>query len=192
MADLDHGDRAKRWRQWQRRWEHGEVMAVEGDGTAWFLPDGRKRPSRVDASELRPEDGRTTTTGRVERRFTRERPDRDDEPTVQQKRDRSPRPSYLAWIRQQPCCAPGCGVTPCDPHHWPRKQQGNANGDDLLVVPLCRFHHDRFEGKQGAELRNTLPSERGGSMSAEETHLHLLDVQRHLLARWVRMRGMAA
>lgn len=29
-------------------------------------------------------------------------------------------------------------------------------------------------------------------MTPEDTHVYLLDVQRHLLARWVRMRGMAA
>lgn len=48
---------------------------------------------------------------------------------------------YLAFIRRQVCCIPGCGRTPCEPHHltcsaqYPKARGLTAGDDD--AVPLC-------------------------------------------------------
>lgn len=51
---------------------------------------------------------------------------------------------YLAWIKTQPCAV--CG-DPSEPHHI--KGVGHMSGtglkcSDLLVIPLCHFHHSEM------------------------------------------------
>lgn len=51
--------------------------------------------------------------------------------------------AYLKWIRQLPCSV--CGDdTGCDPHHLKGLKQGKNMKSDVLVIPLCRRHHDAF------------------------------------------------
>jgi hypothetical protein len=50
---------------------------------------------------------------------------------------------YIDWIRQQPCCV--CmDDTGTDPHHLKGFKLGKNMKCDLLVIPLCREHHDAF------------------------------------------------
>lgn len=53
-------------------------------------------------------------------------------------------PTYLAWVRQRPCCF--CGQPGGDAHHviglgWGLSGMG-LTAPDSFVMPLCRHHHD--------------------------------------------------
>ncbi len=44
---------------------------------------------------------------------------------------------YMTWLREQECCAPGCGNGVFGPHH-PRIQVGGSlRGHDHTAIPLC-------------------------------------------------------
>ena len=69
--------------------------------------------------------------------------------TRQAERERDP--TYLAFIRELPCCAPS--VTECQspppqhPHHSTGAGMGMKTGD-RETMPLCWMHHRQFhEGK---------------------------------------------
>ena len=51
-------------------------------------------------------------------------------------------PTYLAYVRRQPCCAPS--QTPCggrmEAHHYPAKGRAKQ-GDDRRVTALSTAHH---------------------------------------------------
>lgn len=194
MGDLDRGDRAKRWRQWQRRWEHGEVMAVEGGGVAWFLPDQRRKPVRLPMDDLRPEDDRTTTTGTIARPYTHERPSRDDEPTVREVAERvRPRgearaarkdEGFLDYVRSHRCPFEYLGDCegPVEAHHFPPKRSGDAFGSDYESGPMCNGHH-----------RRVTKDYRIPPLSRAETEAHMLQTMIRILAKWVmRKKGRAA
>jgi hypothetical protein len=81
-------------------------------------------------------------------------------------RQRSPRrrpnlnedPDYLAWLRLQPCRAPGLPTHwgsghRCDPHHARHDEHGNSLGanikDDRRACSLDRQHHRDVEQRTG-------------------------------------------
>ena len=74
-------------------------------------------------------------------------------------------PAYLAFIRSLPCRVPGECEGPTEPHHYPAKGMGGANGDDAKTAPLCTKHHRqwhdhrRFDGLTKAESETIIYSE---------------------------------
>lgn len=80
-------------------------------------------------------------------------------------------PEYLAWVRKQPCCAPGCGsrlqvvahhatngllVPPGEP--MPPKMAGKRRGQrqkahDYFAMPLCLKHHVPGVHKRGGPFK---------------------------------------
>lgn len=54
-------------------------------------------------------------------------------------------PTYLEWIRAQPCHfgSEACGQT--QPHHFPGKGRG-GHTNDLATIPVCGVEHDRCHG----------------------------------------------
>lgn len=179
---LSRGDRAKRFRAVPRRWQHGEVVAVE-EFLAWWVPDGKRKPQRVRKSELLPEDESATTTGTIARPFTHERPiDRSKLPQQmtqaagrgQPKRTGGVSERYRRWVRSLPCA--WCGAAPpSEADHHPHRGMGGGKRDDLLVVPLCTVDH--------AHRTNT---RRLGSMTPEDTERWMERRQIELLTAWIR------
>ena len=57
--------------------------------------------------------------------------------------------AYMAWIKMQRCCVPGCKTSqPVHAHHAVHKSQ---QGSDKTCVPLCPFHHMvEYHGKLGS------------------------------------------
>ncbi|WP_151994664.1 DUF968 domain-containing protein [Buttiauxella massiliensis] len=74
------------------------------------------------------------------------------------KRIRLEKPTYLQWVKTQPC--EGCGSPADDPHHligWGQGGMG-TKAHDVLSIPLCRtchteLHNDpvKFEQKHGSQ-----------------------------------------
>lgn len=74
------------------------------------------------------------------------------------KRIRLEKPTYLQWVKTQPC--EGCGSPADDPHHligWGQGGMG-TKAHDFLSIPLCRtchteLHNDpvKFEQKHGSQ-----------------------------------------
>lgn len=84
---------------------------------------------------------RSKTTPTIVRSTTR-RPPR---APVQERRSDVLLPTYLAWVREQPCVievqdAATCASRAVQPHHWPTT---GANGRqvDTLVLPACWACH---------------------------------------------------
>ena len=55
-------------------------------------------------------------------------------------------PTYLSWLRRQPCSAPGEPHPGGDPHHATHLDNGGGvgmgmRGHDHRAIPLCRKHH---------------------------------------------------
>lgn len=51
---------------------------------------------------------------------------------------------YLAFVRLERCCAPGCSNMADHAHHFGRRHGGGGVGvkpHDSFVVPLCEMHH---------------------------------------------------
>jgi hypothetical protein len=74
-------------------------------------------------------------------------------------------PQYLAFVRLEKCCAPGCSNGADHAHHFGRRHGGGGTGvkpHDSFVVPLCTFHH-LYVHQHGA--LDTLGS--GGAPSTE-------------------------
>ena len=83
--------------------------------------------------------------------------------------------AYLEYVRRHRCCFVGCDTTPpSQPHHYPAKGMGGANGDDRLTVPLCALHH-RFFHDHGH-----LPGD-----SKEQTANYFLRLQLDLLLTYL-------
>jgi hypothetical protein len=65
----------------------------------------------------------------------------------EQRRPREYSPSYLAWIREQPCCI--CGRPNVEAAHLRASSLANGKpptglsekSDDRWALPLCRDHH---------------------------------------------------
>ncbi|MEM8385027.1 DUF968 domain-containing protein [Morganella morganii] len=53
-------------------------------------------------------------------------------------------PTYLQWVKKQPCCV--CGQQADDPHHIIGHGAGGmgTKAHDYEVIPLCRIHHDEL------------------------------------------------
>lgn len=89
--------------------------------------------------------------------FPKSRPERDE--------------AYLAFVRDNPCCA--CAAPgPSDPHHYGPRGVGQKT-DDYRTVPLCRRCHDEFHA------RHTVPA-----LNPNATRIRFLEVQVELLVRW--------
>ena len=63
-------------------------------------------------------------------------------------------PAYLAWLREQPCRAPGLPRhRATDAHHLRHQPSGASIGahvkDDRRAISLCRGHHGDIELGQG-------------------------------------------
>jgi hypothetical protein len=55
-------------------------------------------------------------------------------------------PSYLAWVRSQPCYFAGSGcVGRSHAHHFPPKGRLGYT-DDLSTLPVCAIEHERCHG----------------------------------------------
>ena len=82
--------------------------------------------------------------------------------------------NYLQFVREQPCCVPGCPNVPCDPHHVKEAGTGGMSlkCSDLLTVPACRKHHDEFGncGKYTAQMR---------------LHINFTEIQRNVLIKYI-------
>jgi hypothetical protein len=62
----------------------------------------------------------------------RARPDKDDA-------------EYIAWLKEQRCCAPAARHPgPSDPHHRPGEGMG-LRSHDHEAIPLCRLHHKQVD-----------------------------------------------
>lgn len=111
-------------------------------------------------------------------------------------------PTYLAWVRQQPCCncdAPG----PSDPHHE-GKRGVSQKCSDLLAVPLCRRCHQTYTDKNRlpdpfATISITVPTLRSREDSLAVLHKEQRWLFDRLLSRlppeeWIRtvMNGIAS
>lgn len=57
-------------------------------------------------------------------------------------------PSYLKWIRTQPCLFKKC-FSPTEPHHIRKHTDGGValKPSDCFVVPLCRKHHREWHDR---------------------------------------------
>lgn len=97
--------------------------------------------------------------GRLDERGGRRWPSRDDR-------------RYLDYVKRQPCCS--SGLLGCDPHHYPAKGMGGANGDDRRTVPLARPAHDFLHD------RGQLPG-----LTPVETKLHLVGTQLRLVLAYL-------
>lgn len=73
-------------------------------------------------------------------------------PHGQKDRIRSER--HLAWVRQQPCCVPGCGIRHnIQAHHalsGPDPKARSEKAGDNWATPLCIRHHHELH-HNGAE-----------------------------------------
>ncbi|HHN8388108.1 DUF968 domain-containing protein [Morganella morganii] len=68
-------------------------------------------------------------------------------------------PTYLQWVKKQPCCV--CGQQADDPHHIIGHGAGGmgTKAHDIFTIPLCRIHHNElhrdpaaWEAKHGSQL----------------------------------------
>lgn len=186
MANIDRADRVKRFRPVPRKWDHGEVVAVEGGGIAWVVWDGKRKPQRVPLGDLRPEDDRTTTTGSIVRGYTPERPiDRSKLPQQMTQAAGRGLPQrtggvserYRRWVRTLPCA--WCGAAPpSDANHEPRRGMSGGKRDDLNVMPLC-------SGVGGCHDTVTRTG-RLGNMGPEDTKTWMRERIMDLLKAWIR------
>lgn len=187
MANLFwRGERVKRFRPVPRRWDEGEVVAAT-EYEVWVVWDGTKKAKPCDPSKLQ-KVGRTTTTGSIVRPYTRERPERDDEPTVRQVSERLRKRRrvgdaigrrFHSWLRRIGRCQ-WCERTDrrLEVDHWPSR---GAGGDDLLCHLLCDLCH-RHRHDHGR-----LPQ-----LTAKQTKDWMRDTQRSNLAGFVRAEAEAA
>jgi hypothetical protein len=82
---------------------------------------------------------------------------------------------YLAFVRLERCCAPGCSNMADHAHHFGRRHGGGGIGvkpHDSFVVPLCERCH--AEAHSGWVL----------GMSADEIELHFFRVALQLVTRF--------
>ncbi len=87
---------------------------------------------------------------------------------------------YLAFVRLQPCCAPGCREQADHAHHFGRRHGGGGIGikaHDTFVVPLCSSCH-RLVHQDGMI----------GLCNAPETEAYFYRIALALVTRWWLMR----
>lgn len=112
----------------------------DGESLVMVVPDGRTKPRPVPASRLRHEKARPpepsvgvvrpSTTTASTRAVPRPRPPARD-------------PKYLAWVREQPCCA--CQRRELvEAHHWAPRRGMAQKVSDYRTVPLCEECHRHF------------------------------------------------
>lgn len=61
-------------------------------------------------------------------------------------------PAYVAWVRRQPCCAPGAPYGcqgAVEPHHDHQGRGLSQRAHDHTCVPLCHGHHRKMEDCAG-------------------------------------------
>lgn len=129
-------------------------------------PLQRRTPLARGSAQLR---NSPMKRSRMKRRPRKARPGKDDK-------------AYVAWVKQQPCCAANaaqrCWRT-VDPHHKTGAGMG-ARAHDHETMPLCRLHHDQLDDFKGPFLGWT----RAQRMEWQEAQiaLHRMRYADHLAA----------